>query len=181
MKKLGMIVAICLLSGCVSWQQVVKTETIAADKSFKVDLPMDWMSFKGGADDVLVTNTGMGLEMITVNHYKFNEAFKTTKVVIDKETLIPDLIDYYVADVKKRNSDLTVSVVKQSLTLLAGQDAFEVELEFKNDKGLRYTQITQGMVTDKGFFEVSLRAPKLHYFNESYDEYKSILQSFALL
>ena len=179
-KSITIIFLLSLLFGCNSTWQFIESEQVVSYKDrFKVTVPGGWVQYTFGNNiGVFVTKDGPGLQWVTAKSLTHQEAVKNTDFVLDENTLPSDLARFYEAKFKVENSAFSIENSQDNLKQIDGYNGFEMRLDYKNERGLRYRSVVVGFVDEKYFYEVAYQAPVLYQFDLHLPTYDSFVNSF---
>ncbi|MCP3876051.1 MAG: hypothetical protein GY699_23245 [Desulfobacteraceae bacterium] len=171
-----------LLVGCAPhWEKIEQPDLKSSDNSFEIKTPVGWVQLKGLEKRAFITKEGPTLQIIEVMTVAKKDAFKSLDVNMDREILISEMAEYYLADFKKKNRGFHIEHIETLPILINEKQGFKLTLEFKNRKGLLFKVIVYGLVHKDLFYTLFYRAPKLYYFDRDIDMFNQVVKSFRIL
>jgi hypothetical protein len=201
MKRFFTLIFIALLvSGCAPrpyWTLTDDMNRVVKSKSFEITAPEGWvrttepdtwerLNIDGENRIILlesmgVTRDGVGIHAISVTRRYPDTAFPTIKKKSTSDMLPPEVADLYVAELRKRSGLERLKVLSNKPATVAGKQAFQLVMQYKNDDGLRIRIMSYGFVDKTGFYTISYRAPYLYYYKRNYADFKKLVNSFRQL
>lgn len=201
MNKFLTLIAIALLTtGCAPrpyWTLTDDMNRVVKSTSFEVTVPEGWVRSTDPAtwerveidnevqtimlESVSVTRDGPGIHGIGITRRYHDTAFPTLKKKSNANMLPPEVADLYVSELRKRSDLERLTVLSNKPAKVANKQAFQLEMEYKNDDGLRIRILTYGFVDKTGFYTISYRAPYLYYYKRDYKEFTKLVGSFRQL
>ena len=124
---------------------------------------------------------GTSLQSINVTRRYPDTAFPTIKKKSTPNMLPLEAADLYVSDLRKRTGLERLKVLSNRPAQVNGKPAFHLEMEFKNDDGLRIHIVSHGFVDKTGFYTINYWAPTLYYYQRDYADYLRLVHSFRQL
>jgi hypothetical protein len=182
MRLLPWLLIAALLGGCATTFQVVdKAEMAGPDKSYTVQLPLNWIRLATLDDRVLVTRDGFGLQHVSITRRAAKEAFPKTKKGADEKLLPSELAELQVAELKSASEQMANLVVAENIpAAVGGKNGFRLHLRFKNERGLDFEQIHYGVACKGYYYLISYQAPRLYYFEKYRADFERTAASFTL-
>lgn len=200
MKRIAALIVLAVLaSGCQQayWTMTDDLNSVVKTKSFKFTAPEGWvrMSQPGTWDRIEVdgqiqnlmletvttTRDGTRLQAITVTRHYPDTAFPYLKKKSSANMLPPEAADLYVSELRKASGLERLKVISNKPATVGGKQAFRLEMEYKNDDGLRIRILSFGFVDKTGFYTINYRAPYLYYYDRDYKQFISLVHSFKEL
>ena len=177
-KYIGLIAVVLLLSGCVQapyWTLTDDMNRVAKSTSFEMTVPEDWVRTTEPntwervevdgemqtnlLESMSVTRDGIGIHAISVTRRYPDTAFPTIKKKSTTNMLPLEAADLYVSELRKRSGLERLKVLSNKPAKVAGKQAFELVIQYKNDDGLRIRILSYGFVDKTGFYTINYRAP----------------------
>jgi hypothetical protein len=186
MKKIGfsLLPLILLLTACQGgWVRVNQDNRLVKVERFEVTLPTGWVRTMVGQQKLVVTRDGVPLQNIDIAFRSHEEAFKKLEKESDESLLPSELAELYLADMRARDEHglPSLQVLENAPDRIGGVEGFRLHLLFTASSGLVYEQQILGFVNTKGFYTLSYRAPKIHYYDDSRQGFDQVRQSFRVL
>lgn len=175
-----LFVILSLVSACATWVRVEKPAVVAPDKSFTVEVPVGWVRAAMVTDKVLITRDGAGVQFIRIGKRAHEEAFPKIKKGTTAEMLPTELAELVIAEIKSEEAMAGLKVLSNAPADIGQRTGFRLHLQMKNQDGLRFESVVYGLVDESGFYELTLRAPTLHYFERDLPVFEQAVQSFRL-
>jgi len=180
--RASLALTLITLAGCVPSWTLVEPGAYVNEGNFSIVLPTGWLKIENMNKNGLVASTdGPVLQSFAINHQSLEKAFKTTKAEINANTLSYELMEYYIAEVKANSTNQTVNIESKKAAMLSGKDGFRVVMQYKNEDGLRFKQITYGCINESEMYTLSYHAPVLYYFDKNVAEFETSTKSFLIL
>jgi hypothetical protein len=184
MKRLlcGAVLAVPLMAGCVQQPaRVDSPQTVAADKSYTLDLPLGWVRQFTQNGALLASRDGFLLETILVERSPLKSAFPKTKKAATANTLPSELAELVVAELKATNELLSaLTVVETEPALVSGREGFRLRVAYRNERGLEILREVIGVTDKEHYYQLSFIAPKLYYFAKYQPDFARSAESFKL-
>ena len=187
MRFLKFIVLAILLAALAScggpFTRVTKPEYTSSGQSYKVNLPVGWVQATGpqAGEALWISKDGYSLQSFRIDALKQEKAFITLKKSADTKMAISDLAELELAEFKAKNPNAaSVKVLENTLSKVSDQKAYRLHLQYLNDKGLRFEQVTYGFVSPKFYYKLAYQAPTLHYFKRDLPAFNQVVNSFKL-
>ena len=179
--KTVVLLGLILLSACVpTWQ--LTQEKPPSLKMFEVELPESWLYLKDNSGKSIIASTdGPLIQRIFVGYETFDKAFAKTEREVTGDTLISEVMDYYIAEVKASNAELVFESEEKSLVEVSENEGFRVIMAYKNAKGLRFKKEIIGTRNQDGMFFLAYDAPVILYYEKSKPVFDDVVQSFKIL
>jgi len=197
MKKITILLAVLLLSGCSTWTKVSQPRIDSEKKSFSIAAPNDWLrashlntnlsvqdekgkSKSVDVDRIILTRDGLSLQSIEVARLPGNDAFPSIGKAASNKIIASELANLFLANMKKGEGLTNLEVLKISPDKIAGNDGFRLHVRFKNSRGLTFERLIFGFANNENFYHLSYQAPRIHYFNNYVTAFMDVLNSFEL-
>lgn len=200
MKKIvALILLTVVVAGCQKpyWTLADDLNNVVKGKSFKVTVPEGWIrttepdtwdrvEIDGKMqtvplESVSTTRDGTRLQAITVTRRFHDTSFPHLKKKTNANMLPVEVADLYVSELRKSSGLERLKVLSNKPATVGGKPAFRLEMEYKNDDGLRIRLLSYGYVDKTGFYTLNYRAPYLYYFERDYKRFVSLVLSFKEL
>jgi hypothetical protein len=176
---------VALLSSCGGpFTRLTKPEYVDTTKSYKVNLPVGWVQVTGpqSGDSLWISKDGYSLQSIRIDALKPEKAFASIKKAATTTTPISDLAELELAEIKAKSSNAaSIKLLENTLENVSDQKAFRLHIQYLNDKGLRFEQVTYGIVSSKYYYRVTYQAPSLHYFERDKQTFNQTIASFKII
>ena len=170
-----------ILSGCQTWNYIVKEEPAPVpDSSAKFIIPVGWTHAVVVNDRLMISKDGFGIQFIEVIEGESKKVFENTEVKFEENAIPEDAAKSVISFVKESAGFVNVDVVENTPTKLGGKDAFRLHLSFRNEKGVRFERIIYGLVHKKKLLMVSYQAATLHYFKRDLPVFERAVQTITL-
>ena len=173
------VLILLLLASCVPAWQVVTPEVVKVGNS-TLRLPQTWLYLNQNGDSILASTDGPFIQTIHAGLESYDRAFITTEQFVSENTLLLEVMDYYIAEIQEFNSEVQYDVVSREAIRLSDTDAFKVTLEYKTQLGLRVRQQFVGLNHADGMYLLSYSAPVIHYFDKNLSDFNYVVSSFQL-
>ncbi len=181
MRLLVWLCAAALVGGCATFEVVDKGEVTGPDKSYTVQLPLNWMRLTSATQQIVVTRDGFGLQYVALRRVAAKDAFAKVKKSADEKMLPSELADLQVAELKSANEQLANLVVKENApSTVGGKGGFRLHVEFKNERGLDFDQVHYAVLYKGYYYLLSFQAPRLYYFAKYLPDFERTAASFKL-
>jgi hypothetical protein len=179
-----LVVAISLLTACGGpFVRLDKPAYANTSQGYTANLPVGWVQATGpqNADSLWISRDGFSLQSIKIEALKHDKAFESQKKPANLTMPISDLAELEIAEIKAKNPNAaSLKVLENTLTNVGNQKAFRIHYQFLNDKGLRFEQITYGLINVKNYYKITYMAPSLHYFARDKALFDQTVASFRL-
>lgn len=179
-RLLCVFLVLSLVSACATWVRLEEPHVVAPDKSFTVEVPVGWVRAAMVSDKVLITRDGTGVQFIRVGKREHKEAFPKIKKSTTAEMLPTELAELVIAEVKSEKNMSGLKILSNTPADIDQRTGFRLHLQMKNQDGLRYEVVVYGLVDKGGFYELTFRAPTLHYFQRDLPAFEQAVKSFRL-
>jgi hypothetical protein len=181
MRKSFIVLLAVVLAGCAAWARVEKAETDGPDKAFTVNLPVGWVKRTMPANEIFVTRDGPGLESIVITRQELDKAFPKTKQKSAEGMLPSELAELQVAEMKSQGESMAaMDVLENTPASVAGQPAYRIKVQFRNDRGLRFEKDVIGLVYKGYYYTLAFQAPALYYADRYRGEFEQVTASMQL-
>ena len=198
-KTLTLLMFVVLLSGCQQayWTMTDDMNSVVTSKSFKFVVPEGWVRTTQAAtweyvevdgenqpvamEQMSTTRDGTELHAIVITRRFPGTAFPSIKKKMNANMLPPEVSDLYVSELRKRSGLERLKVLSSKPATVGGKPAFKLEMQYKNDDGLRIKILSFGFVDKTGFYTINYRAPYLYYYKRDYKRFVSLVHSFKQL
>lgn len=183
-KKLLLISFVVLLTSCGGpFTRVAKPEFTDTSKNYHVNLPIGWVQVTGpqSGDALWISKDGYSLQSIKIEGLKHDKAFVSIKKSASTNTLISDLAELELAEIKAKSTHASsIKVLENTLANISEQKAFRLHIQYLNEKGLRFEQVTYGLVNAKYYYKLTYQAPTIHYFGRDKQAFDQMVASFKI-
>ena len=179
--KYGLMLAV-LLYGCAGgWMKVSSSNSVYQGAHYTVSMPTGWMRIESEGK-LLLAKDGPDLQRILIQYRGHDEAFEELERQSSAAMLPSELAELALAELKASQEGglPSLRVVSNAPLEIAGRQGFALHLVYKTDAGLRMEMLVRGFVTDNGFYQLSYRAPSLHYFGRDRAAFESLSRSLRL-
>jgi len=148
---------------------------------YNTSLPVGWLKFQL-QNTVKASLDGMDIQQLAIKFSKHEKAFEKIEKQSSENMLPSELADLYIANLKAEDENGLPSLeILSSVPInIQGVNGFELELQFVNNRGLRYQVKVSGFANEKGFFTIHYRAPVLHFYERDKNVYKHVINSFKV-
>jgi hypothetical protein len=199
-KALALLVLVLLTSGCAQtayWTMTDDVNRVVQSTSFQMSVPEGWVrttkpvtweriEIDGEPETILlesmaVTRDGTGIHAITITRHYPDTSFPTIKRKSVANMLPAEVADLYVSELRKRSGLERLKVLSNKPANINGKPAFRLEMQYKNEDGLRIRIVSYGFVDKTGFYSINYRAPYLYYYKRDYKKFTSVVRSFKQL
>lgn len=184
-KKILIISVMILLVSCGGpFTRLTKSDYVDSNKNYKVSLPVGWVQITGpqSGDALWISKDGYSLQSIRIDALKQDKAFARIKKSATTALPISDLAELELAEIKAKSSNAaSIKVLENTLENVSEQKAFRLHIQYLNDKGLRFEQVTYGLVTSKNYYRISYEAPSIHYFERDKQTFNQTVSSFKII
>lgn len=200
MKKImTLLLFVVLASGCqpAYWTLTDDMNNAVASKSFKFVVPEGWVRTTKAAtweyvevdgknqpipmEQMSSTRDGTELHAIVVTRRYPETAFPHIKKKTNANMLPPEVADLYVSELRKRSGLERLKVLSNKPATVNGKPAFKLEMQYKNEDGLRIKILSFGFVDKTGLYTINYRAPHLYFYKRDYKRFVSLVHSFKQL
>lgn len=176
-----LFVVVNLLSGCATtWVKLEESRVTDPEKTFTLHMPVGWVRAPTLRNDVLVTRDGVGVQFIKVSKRTHKNAFPRIKKESKPDMLPNELAELILAEIKSSQEMSAVEVISNQPTGIGQKVGVRLHLQMKNKEGLRYQTVVCALVDKGGVYEITYRAPVLHYFKRDLPAFEGAVQSFRL-
>ena len=175
-----LVAAIFSIVSCQAWKYYEASEVIPHKNEFEVLVPAGWVQYLAEKNrGVVITKDGPSLQLIRARSATFDEAVQNIDFELNEDILPSDLARFYEAKFKSDNTLFSIEKSSNQIRVIDGRDGFEIELDYKNERGLRYRTVVSGFVDDENFYEISYTAPILYQFDLNIATYNDFVDSFS--
>lgn len=179
--KLWPTLLLCLLlAGCNNaWVRVDSGGIDYKDAHYQLKLPLDWVRIVNN-DTLVITRDGPDIQRIDIKFSPHKKAFEKLKKESTTEMLPSELAELYIADFRAQDQNglPSLQVLSNEPATIAGNQGFQLHLQYTNAKGLEYEVLVKGFTTKDGFYVLRYAAPSLHFFERDKESYQRALNSF---
>ncbi|KQT38167.1 PsbP-related protein [Methylophilus sp. Leaf414] len=183
-KKIIIFSLITLLTSCGGpFTRLTKAEYVDTNKNFKVSLPVGWVQINGYQSEnaLWISKDGYSLQSIRIEALKPDKAFSRIKKPAAANMPISDLAELELAEIKAKSSNAaSIKVLENTLENVSDQKAFRLHIQYLNEKGLRFEQVTYGLVSAQNYYRISYQAPSIHYFERDKQTFNQTVTSFKI-
>lgn len=184
--KIILIVGLTILvASCGGpFTRLTKADYVDANKSFRVNLPVGWVQVTGpqSGDALWISKDGYSLQSIRIDALKPEKAFPTIKKTASTTMPISDLAELELAEIKAKSKNAaSIKVLENTLENISDQKAFRLHIQYLNEKGLRFEQLTYGLVSPKNYYRLTYQAPTLHYYERDKQVFNQTVTSFKVI
>lgn len=183
-KKILIISLVALLASCGGpFTRLTKADYVDTNKNYKVSLPVGWVQITGyqSEDALWISRDGYSLQSIRIDALKPEKAFPGIKKTATTTAPISDLAELELAEIKAKSSNAaSIKVLENTLENVSDQKAFRLHIQYLNEKGLRFEQVTYGLVSAKNYYRISYQAPSIHYFERDKQTFNQTVASFKI-
>lgn len=184
LKKTVIVISILLLSSCGGpFVRLDKPEYVDPTSGYSVQLPVGWVRITTPefSNSLMISRDGYTLQSIKIESLKHDKAFQSSKKTAKFDIPLSDLAELELAEIKVKNTNAaSIKVLGNTLTSISGQKAYMLSLSYLNEKGLRFSQVTYGLVDKQYYYRLSYQAPVLHYFERDKPAFERTVASFVL-
>lgn len=184
LKLVCMTLVLLLLASCGGpFVRLDKPDYTDAERGYSVKLPVGWVriTVPQYSDSMMISRDGYTLQSIRIEALKYDKAFETSKKLVKADAVISDVAELEIAEIKAKSSNAaSIKILENSLKTISAQQAYKVHLSYLNEKGLRFEQITYGLVGTQYYYRLTYQAPKLHYFERDKPAFEQAVASFVL-
>ena len=171
-----------LLAGCGGpYTRIEQPQYTAANQAYSVQLPVGWVqaSLPQKPDVLTFSRDGFSLQSISVSNAKHDKAFPQLKKAVSTTMLATDIAENQLSEIKATNPNpASIQVLENKLVNLSSGKACRLHLRYLNDKGLRFEQVTYGLVGKQYYYTLTYTAPSLHYFPRDKQVFEQVVNSF---
>lgn len=171
------------LSGCVTWKKLPEQQNQISDTSntYSVMVSGDWVRLgDNGAENIFITKDGPQLQWVKVERFDTETPFQVSKQKITEKTLATELADFYLAELRVEDAEISIERDNLEPFVHQGMDGFRMAVSMVSSKGLRYKMLSYGLIKEGKAYIFSYFAPRLHYFDRDVEEYESLVKSFRV-
>lgn len=183
-KKTLIIIVMAWLTACGGpFTRLTKSDYVDINKNYTVSLPVGWVQITGpqSGDALWISKDGYSLQSIRIDTFKPEKAFAGIKKSATTAMPISDLAELELAEIKAKSSNAaSIKVLENTLENVSAQKAFRLHIQYLNDKGLRFEQITYGLVSAKNYYRINYQAPSIHYFERDKQTFSQTVASFKI-
>ncbi len=183
-RTFSILLVVAILTGCVAWQKLPHREVTLSDKSnsYEVTHSDGWIRLGDNkADSVFLTKDGPMLQFIEVQQLDAEKPFENIDQKVSESTLITEVADYLLADMKAKESGLTINKLEMVPYDQQGHEGFRMKLSIIDKKGLETHLLVYGFAEQGKVYKLSYAAPKLFYFERNLPEFENLVASFKVL
>ena len=148
--------------------------------SFSVTLPRGWMRSNSN-EYLLVTRDGVLLQNILITRIPFDEPLSHTQKKLLHGMLAQEAAEIVLDDVHSDPAVLDFRLIDNAPAALDGVPGFRVVFTYKNMDGLKLKSVYYGFLTAKWVYTIRYTAALRHYFDEKFDTFEYVVESFELL
>lgn len=163
--------------------RLAKSDYANTNQGYSVNLPVGWVQATGpqSGDQLLISKDGYSLQSIQIQALKHDKAFEKTKKVSNTSMPLSDLAEQEIAELNATNPNAaSIKILENSLINIDNKKAFKLHYQYLNDRGLRFEQITYGLINAQFYYKLSYVAPTLHYFLRDKATFEQTVNSFKL-
>lgn len=172
-----------LLVACQSsWVRMDSSDTSVKTAYYNTSLPAGWVKLQI-QNKVQATLDGFDIQQLAIKFSKHEKAFEKIEKHSSETMLSSELADLYVANLKAEDENglPSLEILSSAPITIHGINGFELELQFVNNRGLRYQAKVAGFANEKGFFTIFYRAPVLHFYERDKKVYSHVINSFKFI
>lgn len=168
------------LSACNNaWVRVDSAGIDYKDAHYQLKLPLDWVRIVNN-DTLIITRDGPEIQRIEIKYRPHEKAFEKLEKGSTIEILPSELAELYIADFKAQDQNglPSLKILNNEPASIAGNQGFQLHLQYTNAKGLEYEALVKGFTNKDGFYVLRYVAPSLHFFKRDKESYQRTLISF---
>lgn len=177
--RVGLLFMVILsLTSCATWARVDNPQMIGPEGRYYITLPSCWIHAAFISDGICISKDGPLLNWVQIMHFKKDQGFPLTQVILGDDTLISEAAEYYLAELKETYRMGTVNHVNTEPAEVDGKSAFKIHLEIIDDKGLAFDVLAYGVMDAQYFYHISYKAPRLLYFEKELAAFEKMVGTF---
>jgi hypothetical protein len=173
-----MVLALALLSCSApkSWERIDTTKS-TKEGVVSVHLPTGWVQALRATERTVITKDGLPIQLIEISCRPKDQAFPLTKQAPADGALPSDVAALYLAELRSRSS-LGAMVVQENLpAMVADEDGFKIQMEWRNSQGVRYSGLVYGALVRGQLLTLTYMAIHVHYFERDLPEFEKLVAS----
>ena len=178
MRKLTILILLLSL-GCAPWMLTDGLYT-SDPLNFSVTLPRGWMRSNTN-EYLLVTRDGVLLQNILIKRIPVDEPLSHTKKKVLPGMLAQEAAEIVLDDIRSDPAVLDFELLDNTPAALDGIPGFRAVFTYKNIDGLKLKSIYYGFLTAEWVYGIRYTAALRHYFDEEFDTFEYVVDSFKLL
>jgi hypothetical protein len=148
--------------------------------NFSVTLPRGWMRSNTN-EYLLVTRDGVLLQNILIKRIPFDEPLSHTKKKVLQGMLAQEAAEIILDDIRSDPALLDFELLDNAPATLDGIPGFRAVFTHKNMDGLKLKSVYYGFLTAEWVYAIRYTAALRHYFDEEFDTFEYVVDSFELL
>lgn len=180
------LAAMVFAMGCIpQWKTIEKPELTPKQANFKVTAPLGWVQLDGLEKVTFITKEGPGIQKIWIEQVHrekaFEALFKKKETKLEKDVLVTELAEYYIADFKMVSQGVQVTHKETLPALIDDKQGFKILMEYANTEGLIFEVVTYGFLHEDHLYTLTLHAPRLFFYDRDLPVFESMVDSFTLI
>lgn len=166
------------LNGCVAqWKIVTDKNQTITQNGVSIDLPLGWVTISPKKTLQLTSFDGPSLNIISIETIKLKDIEKALKIKLPEEMDMLFTSKQFIAFWSHKTGISEFTVSSNNYVEQNGHDFFKVEWFFKDENGVTVNNISQGTIVAKQLVSIGYSAPRIHYFDKSFNDFNVLLQS----
>lgn len=170
------IQSLIFLTGCSSSWKITKTHEKNIHYSFET--PPKWMISSKGPSTIL-SRHGPSLERILISKQKISEAQLNTNLRIYPEILPHELGEVLLSSIISSPGISNVVLTNMQISNIDSRNSVNITADYQVGD-VTFTDFIYAFVDKQFLYQIRFIATKRHYFNESLDEFNSVVKSFKV-
>lgn len=177
--KLSLVIfTFIILNGCVAqWALVTDKNQTITQSGISISLPLGWVTISPRKTLQLTSFDGPSLNMITIETIKLKDIEKELKIKLPDDMDMLFTSKQFIAFWSRKTGISEFTVSSNNYIEQNGHDFFKVEWFFKDESGVTVKNISQGTIIAGELVNVGYSAPKIHYYNKSFNDFNVLLGS----
>lgn len=170
------------LTACAEWVIIKSPEFTDREGRYRVSAPVCWVVHTLKLHEKYgISKDGPLLNWIEIKYSGLEDSFPHTMETIRYDQLISEVAEYYLSEMKEKFKNTTVDHLKTDLAIIDGKPAFKIHFTTTDAKGLEFGHLVYGLVKGDYFYQLSYRAPAIHYFGKELSTFEDMVASFSIL
>ncbi len=148
--------------------------------NFSLTLPRGWMRWNTN-EYLLVTRDGVLLQNILIKKIRVGEPLSHTQKKVLKGMLAQEVAEIVLDDIRSDAAVLDFELVENAPAEVDDMPGFRAVFTFRNMDGLKLKSVYYGFLSAEWVYGIRYTAARRHYFDQEYDTFEYIVESFQRL
>ncbi len=186
MRALILLLFCCVLAlsglgcgGSVAWKATSSQKPLISVNGYCIELPDHWMIYD--KEMTVLTRHGATMDMVQIKKVRLGSPLPYTTLVLDSLQETFELAEVVLNNLRAAPGIYDLTLEEESPAEVDDNEGFLVRFSYALESGMIRKCFLYGFTNDKWYYEIGYYALAEHYFEESIDEYLSVVKSFKIL